>query len=269
MKTISSRQNPLVARFRTLGRTRRTNRTELLLEGAALVRDAHRAGVGLEVVLASATAVRDADGEIAALVGALTSAGVDVVLVSEPVLRAASPTRAPSGIVAIGRHRAASLGRLFRHPACAVAAVGVQDPGNVGAIVRAADAAGATGVAVSEGSADPFGWRALRGAMGSTFRLPVVDVGPARTVIDDARTRNIRIIAAVPRRGAALATTDLTGPVLVLMGSEGDGLDRELTAAADARLTIPMRTGVESLNTAVAAALIMYEARRQRLHDGV
>ena len=268
MKTISSRHNPLVARFRALGRARRTNRTEVLLESAALVRDAYRAGVALDVVLASGAGARQAGSEIATLVDTLTRAGVNVVLVTDPVLRAASPARAPSGLVAIGHHRPATLSRLFRHPTCAVAAVGVQDPGNVGAIIRAADAAGASGVAVSEGSADPFGWRALRGAMGSTFRLPVVDVGPARELIDAARTRDIHIIAAVPRRGVPLETADLTGPMLVLMGGEGDGLEPELATAADTRLTIPMRTGVESLNTAVAAALILYEARRQRLRSG-
>ena len=264
---ISSRQNPLVARFRALRRANRTDRTEVLLEGASLVRDAHRAGIELQVVVASAAAVRETNGEIAMLVGTLTRAGTEIVLATEPVLRAASPVRAPSGLVAIGRHRPATIGRLFRHPACAVAAISAQDPGNVGAIIRAVDAAGASGVAVADGSADPFGWRALRGAMGSTFRLPVVDIGPAQGLIAAARDRGINIIAAVPRRGVSLDAVDLTRPVLVLIGGEGAGLAANLSAAADTRLTIPMRAGVESLNTAVAAAVIVYEARRQRLQD--
>jgi TrmH family RNA methyltransferase len=112
-------------------------------------------------------------------------------------------------------------------------------------------------------SADPFGWKALRGAMGSTFRIPV-----ARQPIEDAlraaRGAGVRVFATIARGGTPLPQCDLTGPAAILLGGEGGGLPASWLDAADERLTIPMRGQVESLNVAIAAALILYEASRQR-----
>jgi len=143
----------------------------------------------------------------------------------------------------------------------------VQDPGNVGAIIRAAEACGATGALAGEGTADPFGWKALRGAMGSTFRLPVARE-PLERIVDRARAAAIRLFAATPRGGKPLPECDLRGPAAVLLGGEGPGLPAALFDAADERMTIPMKPTVESLNVSVAAALILYEASRQRRADG-
>ena len=180
------------------------------------------------------------------------------------MLAAVSPLRSPSGVVALTHHRPADAARAFAGGGIVLAAAGVQDPGNLGAIIRAADAAGGGGVLVTEGSADPFGWKALRGAMGSTFRLPVVDVGAATDTIAAARAHGAGVLAAVPRGGVPLHECDLSGSWLVLIGGEGGGLPGGTSELADARVTVPMRPGVESLNAAVAAALLAYEARRQR-----
>ena len=140
----------------------------------------------------------------------------------------------------------------------------VQDPGNVGAIIRAAEACGATGVVAGEGTADPFGWKALRGAMGSTFRLPVASGQTLADAVASARAAGLRVFATAAREGTPLAACDLRGPSAILFGGEGAGLPQDLLDASDERLTIPMRPPVESLNVAIAAALVLYEAARQR-----
>ena len=264
MRTITSRRNPVVAAFRGAARARRADRRHLLLDGARLIDDAHRAGWPLEQAVVWSDALRQGDGRLARLARRLESAGVAVHSVSAAVLAAVSPVRSPGGAVALARHRPARAERAFAGAGIVLAAVGVQDPGNVGAIIRAADAGSAAGVLVTDGSADPFGWRALRGAMGSTFRVPVVDVGPAGAAVDAARAQGAAVLAAVPRGGSLVYDVDLTRRCLVLVGGEGGGLSDPTAERADGHLSVPMRQGVESLNAAVAAALIVYEARRQR-----
>ena len=147
-----------------------------------------------------------------------------------------------------------------------VIACDVQDPGNLGAIVRVAEAGAATGVVAAGSCADPFGWKALRGSMGSALRLPVASRGRADDAIARARRHGCRIVATVARGGHLLFDVNLKMPIAVLIGGEGSGLAPSLVAAADERVTIPMQAPVESLNAAVTAALVVYEARRQRTH---
>ncbi len=141
---------------------------------------------------------------------------------------------------------------------------GVQDAGNVGAIVRAAEGGGATGIVCTEGTADPLGWKALRGAMGSTFRVPIVVRQELSAVLDAARAAGLAIVATVPRDGTPMSRCDLRQPLALLLGAEGAGLDPAITKAAEVRLTIPMHGPIESLNVATSAALICFEAARQR-----
>jgi TrmH family RNA methyltransferase len=145
-----------------------------------------------------------------------------------------------------------------------VVVVDVQDPGNTGAIVRVSEAGGATGVIASGATADPFGWKALRGSMGSALRLPVVHRTSPAGAMAEVRQNGCRVIATVPRGGRSLYETDLTGPIAALIGGEGHGLAAAIVDAADERVSIPMAPPVESLNAAVTAGLIVYEARRQR-----
>ena len=268
VQIITSRHNPVVARFRAAAHERRGNRQHLLLDGSRLIDAAQRAGVQPETVIFARSALQRRDAALAAalvdLAGRLAAQNVTIVAASAPVLSAVSPVRTPSGVVALAHHRPLAARRAFAGGGIALAPVGVQDPGNVGAIIRAADAGGCNGVLVTEGSADPFGWKALRGAMGSTFRLPVIDAGTAPEAAATARAHGAGVLAAVPRGGVPLHDVDLTGSWLVLIGGEGDGLSDTAADLADARISVPMRPGVESLNAAVAAALIVYEARRQR-----
>jgi len=266
VRTITRRQNPLVARFRT-ARTGRSPRQHLLLDGLRLIVDAQATKTPIEVALFSATELRGGERRLSELADTLSASGVEVFAASDAVIAATSPVRTPSGVVALATHRPHPLARIISEAGSGlvVAAVGVQDAGNVGAVIRAADAGGARAVVVAGGSADPFGWRALRGAMGSSFRLPVAIVDDLAALIIAARQRGTQVVATVPRGGTGLYEADLTGPRLVLIGQEGAGLERDLDAAADLRVSVPMRRRVDSLNVSVAAALIIYEARRQTL----
>jgi TrmH family RNA methyltransferase len=180
------------------------------------------------------------------------------------VIDAASPVRSSSGIVAIADWTPSALSDLFDPPpALALGLLDVQEPGNVGAVVRSADALGGTGVAALDRTANPSGWKALRGAMGSTFRLPVARASFEEALVT-ARRSGARVLAAVAAGARPLTETDLRRPILVLLGNEGAGLPEAVVNQADEQVTIPMRPGVSSLNVAVTAAVIVYEARRQR-----
>ena len=168
MERISSRQNPIVKRFRDLARI--GGDQSMLLEGAHLVEEALRSGIRLELV---ALADRAVDGAYGYLVEQAQHAEVKVVAVTDPVMSAISPVRQPSGVVGIAARPQRSSDVFSGDGALVVVLGGVQDPGNVGAIVRAAEACGATAVVAADATADPFGWKALRGAMGSTFRVPI------------------------------------------------------------------------------------------------
>lgn len=261
VKTITSRQHGFVGRCRAAA-ARAGDESDILLDGVHLVRDALAAGVRIEAAGVATTALDNP--EVASLCDELREAGIEVLTLSGPVMDAASPVRTPAGIVAIGSLEAAPLAQVLAGaPALVVVIVGVQDPGNVGAIIRVADAAGATGIVATDGCASPFGWKALRGAMGSAFRLPVAHGQPAADVVHAARAKGIRCIATVPDAGLDLYACDLSGPALVLAGGEGQGLG-DVVELADVRLSIPMARGVESLNVAVATGVVLFEAYRQR-----
>jgi TrmH family RNA methyltransferase len=261
MDRITSRQNPVVKEFRDAARG---GDEVILLEGEHLVEEALASGIQLRLVAAAervsrSAAVREAE-----------RTGVRIVLVTDPVLAAISPVHSPSGMVALANRRDASLEEVFTtRPQLVVMLHDVQDPGNVGAIARAAEACGATGLVCSEGTADPFGWKALRGAMGSTLRLPTAARQSLPNAIARARAAGLRIFATAARGGVPLPDCDLRQPAAVLLGGEGSGLPAGLIEAADTRITIPMQPRVESLNVAVAAALVIYEASRQRVRSEV
>jgi TrmH family RNA methyltransferase len=236
----------------------------LLLDGTHLVQDALEAGV--RIVSALVTPASLAQIDVRALVARLEQQRVEICSVSAAVMAAASPVRSSSAIVAIGQARSVATDAPYA-PAVplVVIACDVQDPGNLGAIVRVAEAGGASGVIAAGQSADPFGWKVLRGSMGSALRLPIVRQPRDEEAMSQARRHGCRVAATAPRDGIPLFRTDLRGPLAILVGGEGGGLSPALLDAADERVTIPMEPRVESLNTAVAAALVVYEARRQRL----
>jgi RNA methyltransferase, TrmH family len=266
VKAITSRQNPLVQRCRDLARAR--NAGTVLLDGPHVVAEALLAGVPVDAALVTARALAGPEG--AELVRRLRDTSTEIFEVPDAVLDAASPVRSPSGVLAIARWDLVPVARIWdRAPALAIAVDRMQDPGNLGAVIRTADAAGAAGLIVTGASADPLGWKALRGSMGSVFRLPVAAVASLDSLCEDARARGLRVLATSPAGGLDLYETPLTGPSLVLMGGEGPGLAPDVIASADATLRIPMHSEVESLNVAVAAGIILFEAVRQRRLEAI
>ena len=258
MTLITSRKHAIVRQCRTVAKG---DARRMLLDGWHLLSDAYAVGLPVELV-----AVR---GDIAlahaATLELMAAEGTPVVQVSDSVMDAVSPVRTPSGVVAIAaRPNVDRRALLAPAPALVVAALGVQDPGNVGALIRSADAGGATGVLLDTDSADPWGWKALRAAMGSAFRLPVLRNEDAQATLAEWQDQGLAIVATDPRDGDDLHRLDLTTPLVFVMGAEGTGLSDDILQAADLRVRIPMRARVESLNVAVAAALLVYEAARQR-----
>ncbi len=257
MTAITSRHHPIVKQFRDAAR----GGNVMLLDGWHLLTEAINAGLNLETV---------------AICGPLTAheqAAIDrarrgkaqIVELSGAVLNAVSPVNSPTGVVATARKPIADAATMLTPaPALVLAGIGIQDPGNAGAVIRSAAAAGATGVIVDEATADPWGWKALRASMGGVFRLPVTRSLNAMATLAAWQAAGVTVAAGVPRDGVSMYDFDMTRPLVVLMGGEGPGLPDELVASADARISIPMSGAVESLNVAVAAALILYEAKRQR-----
>jgi RNA methyltransferase, TrmH family len=259
--TITSRQNPLVARFRDAAHGEPAD--VMLLDGAHLVSEALAAK--LDITLVAVTPALRERADIDALIGALANAGATIATVAEAVMDAISPVRSASGIAALASRPPTIVDRMYRGTApLVVIAIDVQDPGNVGAIVRVAEAAGSSGVIAAGVSANPFGWKALRGSMGSSLRLPIAFASDSAAAVADARRRGCRIVATAPRGGASIYDADLTGALAVLIGGEGPGLPPAVAETADQQVTIPMQAPVESLNAAATAAIFLYEARRQR-----
>jgi TrmH family RNA methyltransferase len=259
---VSSRQNAIVKRFREIAREGRMD-DAVLLDGAHLVDEALAAGLEFEVV---AFATDAAHGRLAQLAARCMDGGVRVITAPDSVLALMSPVKQASGVIAIARLHPATIESAVAagSPPLLLLLDRVQDPGNVGAVVRSAEACGATAVITGPGTADPFGWKALRGSMGSTFRVPVAVAVSLDTPLAAARDAGLRLFATVARGGTPLRRASLAGPAAILLGGEGPGLSDELIERADEGLTIEMRAPVESLNVSVAAALIVYEASRQR-----
>lgn len=254
---IASRQHAIVKRFRSAARGE--DRCALL-DGWHLLADAKAAGLAIEIIAVTSDALRAAESHVMQSI-----APASVITVTTAVMSALSPVRTPTGVVALVERLDRRLDAvLLPAPPLAVVAIDLQDPGNVGALVRASEAGGATGVVLAGTSADPWGWKALRAASGSTFRLPVLSRHDVHDLFDALAAASLAIAAAVPRGGVAMDEADLTGSTALIIGGEGAGLPSAVLERATTRVSIPMAAPVESLNAAVATALLVYEAHRQR-----
>jgi TrmH family RNA methyltransferase len=266
VKSISSRQNPIVRTFRALADNPDPTGERVLLDGAHLVRDARAAGAEFEVLVVAVSRL-DGSTEEEQLAREFEAAAIDVVAADEKTFAAISPVKTPSGIAAIVRRKVTAPSILCGHPhPFILAAVDIQDPGNVGALIRTAEAGGATGAFVCGASATPFSWKALRGSMGSALRLPVVAGMTTDAVMNCMTDAGVRMIAAVPRDGDDPDAIDWRGPTGLFVGGEGPGLSDEVIARCSTRVSIPIAVTVESLNVAVAGAVLIYAARRQRIN---
>ncbi|MGH9902585.1 MAG: TrmH family RNA methyltransferase [Pyrinomonadaceae bacterium] len=260
---ITSRANALVREARAV----RDGKTKALIfvEGVRLCEEAARSGVIVEDLLYTEKIARDERG--AGVVESMGRAARRAVAVTEEVLASVSDTKTPQGVVALARRPqtdASALDKNRGEVPLIVVLNRVNNPSNAGAMLRVAEAAGATGAITTGGSADVFSPKALRGAMGSSFRLPVWAGADFSEVVAWCAAKSVRTVAADARATKAHTEIDWSGPRAVIVGAEGPGLDAADAAGADVAVRIPMRAPVESLNVAVALAVILYEAVRQR-----
>jgi RNA methyltransferase, TrmH family len=191
-----------------------------------------------------------------------------VYQVSPAQLQALAATEHPAGglaVVARPSWTESELWRLTgRRAGLGVLTVGVQDPGNLGTLIRTLAAAGGTGAWLGPGCAEAASPKVLRASAGSVLRLPVIEVPEEGSVLEEVHAKGWQTLAAVPRGGRPFTTCDLTRPTLFVLGGEGQGLAPDLVQACRHAVHIPMPGGTESLNVAVAGAILIYEAVRQR-----
>jgi TrmH family RNA methyltransferase len=259
-RLIESRQNPRVKELRAaLARTGRTPSGLIAIEGDHLVAEAMRSRLRFATVF-----LRDGSQHQTEL-----PPDAEHLLLPADVFSSAVATEQPQGIAALVHPPASTPEMLFRSPAPHVLAplilvlAGLQDPGNVGTLIRSAEAFAASGILLLPGTASPWNPKALRASAGSAFRVPAVNATENEALALLAQY-NIPAIAAVARAGAPVSEAPLAEPCALLIGNEGAGLSNTLIAAAAHRITIPMPGNVESLNAAIAGSLLLYEAARQR-----
>jgi TrmH family RNA methyltransferase len=247
--------------IRDLHRRRARERRGLaLLEGVRLLEEALAAGVAVRSAVASAALEGTARGR--ALKASLRRAGVPLTEVTEPELAALAATERPQGVVAVFEPRAAALDDIVVAPESVIVVLdGLQDPGNVGTIVRTALGLGAAGMIALPGTAELTNPKTLRASMGALFRLPVVAVGEGAAAAWLSQ-HGVTVVAA-GRGGERLESAALPRPLALVLGNEGAGA-RSALAAGARRVTIPLAPGVESLNVAVAAGILLHGVCRGR-----
>ena len=259
-EVVTSRANPVVKRLRALLAGGAADGL-MVIEGFKLAAEAVAAGVEVrECVVASEVL----EGPQAALVARLEEKGAAVRVVTSAILSGLSGTETSQGLIAVARRPAFDEERLHRGTPLLLVAVGIQNPGNVGALLRTAEAAGASGAYLTGGCADPLSWKALRGAMGSAFRLPHLVVTDTTDVMRRLAARGVTTIATAAEAPTPYDALDLKVPCAILVGNEGAGLPAGVESRAAVKARIPMAAPVESLNVAVAAGLLLFEAARQR-----
>lgn len=231
----------------------------IFVDGLRLAEEAVKSGITIE---AAFVASGNDDARLLALVQRLVAGGAPLYWTQKEVLDGMSDTVQSQGIILIAKrpgHTSFPVGGSLL-----LALDRLQDPGNMGTLLRTAEAAGADGVIALGGSVDVFSPKVLRSSMGSAFRLPVMTDVTAETLLQLKREHRLHLIAASGEGELDYTDYDWRQPTLLLLGNEGRGVSPDLMAACDTRLRIPMANGVESLNVAAAGAVMLFEAARQR-----
>jgi RNA methyltransferase, TrmH family len=285
MTTITSRDNKWLKSFRAALRGKGPDLAKhepIGIEGPKLVEAALRSGLEVEALLVSESGERHAGPILKAASESETGIPRSQILrTTDKLFESVSGTEAPQGVAALFRQPAWGLddvlhgvGAMRGNSPLVVVLAAIQDPGNVGTILRSAEAFGATGAIATRGTADPWSPKALRASAGSTLRLPLLRGMAIPILLAQLRIAGVRIYAAgsarnghgsnaaVPAESSTRA--DWREPVAIFIGNEGTGLPSEIAHAADAVISIPTASTVESLNAGVAASIVLYEAARQR-----
>ena len=263
IRSITSRDNSLLRLARTVRDGKNTD--FIFVEGLRLSEEALRSALDIEAVIVSEELLRKE--RAAAAIAELDQAARKSASVSEKLLESISFTKTPQGIVVLARRPESSEKRLSsalaKNPLLVVLHQ-INNPVNVGAILRTAEAAGVAGVIATRNTSDPFSPKSLRGAMGSAFRLPIWTGPSYEEMIEWCRKRKIAIVGADAEATLAHTEFDWTQATALVLGPESTGLTDEETKSATEVVRIPMHGAVESLNVSVAAGILLFEAARQR-----
>jgi TrmH family RNA methyltransferase len=261
LRIVQSKQNARLKELRrALAHPGRSREGLAGIEGPNLIEEALRAGLRIPCVFA-------AQGAEHLLDALALPPETEILLLPADLLASALDTETPQPVAALVEPREWSWDDLLadqnNFAPLLVVLAGLQDPGNLGTILRSAEAFGAQGVLSLPGTVSAWNSKAVRASAGSVFRVPLLAVSAADGLAR-LREAQVRIWTTVLRGAEAADQVDLTGPVALLIGNEGNGVPPELAAQADEAVTIPCPGPVESLNAAVAAGVLLYEASRQR-----
>ncbi|MBI1739518.1 MAG: RNA methyltransferase [Candidatus Koribacter versatilis] len=259
LRPLAGRHNPRLKALRlAFRRGELTPAGECAIEGVKLVEEALRSGQRLSCVFFSESARPLAEKLLPQL-----NARTETHILPNALFNSIVPSDAPQGVAALVKWHAFSAGQLLERSLSRpiVVAAGLQDPGNLGTIFRSAEAFGAAGIFLSEGTVSPFNAKVLRGSAGSIFRLPFLQI-PSGELIALLRQRRVRLVATSSHKGTSLPEANWTLPLAIFIGNEGAGLPRDLMHHMDETIVIPQAAQVESLNAGVAASIVLYEAAR-------
>jgi len=259
LRRIDSRHNPLVKELRKAFAQGDAAGDHIAIEGFHILEEAIRSGLRFQAIFFSASAEARAERLLQQM-----AAHVERILLPDRLFESVVPTDAPQGVAALVRTKAFTLDEVLAKAAAGalLVAAGVQDPGNLGTILRSAEAFEAGGVLLGEGTVSPFNPKAVRASAGSVFRMPMVKVALSE-VLDQLRQRGLRLIATSSHKGTPLQEARLQPPLALFVGNEGSGLPRGLVGKMDETVAIPHSATVESLNAGVAASIVLYEIARQ------
>ena len=259
LRQVSSKENVLVKELRhSFSQAALTEDGYCAIEGVRLLEEALRSGLRVKAVFFSQSARERANRLLPQI-----STHADALLLPDAVFRSAVATETPQGVAALVKLKSFAFADLLGNNPLILGAAGVQDPGNLGTIIRSAEAMGASGVLTMEGTVNAINPKVIRASAGSLFRLPVVKMESAEAV-RNLREQGAKIVATSSHKGIPLDEADLTEACAIFVGSEGAGISKELIAEADEVIAIPHSERVESLNAGIAASIILYEAARQR-----
>ena len=270
LRRIEGRHNSLVKVLRqAFGHAERTEDGDCAIEGLHVVEEAIRSGLRFRAVF-----FRESAQVLTTRLMPQIGAHVETLLLPDKIFDGAVPSETPQGVAALVKLKELSLDdvleRLQVGPMIAVA--GLQDPGNLGTILRSAEAFGSAGAILGEGTVNLFNSKVIRGSAGSVFRLPVIVAkkeAELESIFAKFRAHGVRLIATSSHKGTPLDQAKLTEPAAIFVGSEGAGLSRTLMGQMDETVAIPHSPRVESLNAGVAGSIVLYEAARQRRNLGM
>jgi TrmH family RNA methyltransferase len=260
---ITSSSNVRIRRLRELmreGSADSMNRVPI--EGIKLVREALKSRLEVKEIYVAQNRIEESS--IQGILKQAERFSPEVVLVEDRIFRALADTETPQGIVALVKLPQFQLDDVIRHSPLVLIAHQLQDPGNLGTLIRSAEAFGVSAVVLTENTVSFLNQKTVRGSAGSLFRIPILSGFKLTGLIESLREHGFKLVAASPCGDRDFREVDYQGSIAVFIGNEGRGLTSDLLDKVDLKVKIPLAIAVESLNVAIAASIILCEAARQR-----